>query len=62
MTAAPLDLRTRVRLPLFVLVGIVTVGAAYYTGATGNSLPLLVAASGLGTLLVLTTDYEKLEE
>ena len=62
MSAAPLDLRPRVRWPLFVLVGIVTTGAAYYTGTTGNSLPLLVAASGLGTLLVLTTDYEKLEE
>ena len=61
MTAAPLDLRKRVRLPLYVLLGFATTGAAYYTGTTGESLPLLVAASGLGTLLVLTTDYEQLE-
>jgi len=62
MTAAPLDLRKRVRLPIFVLASFVTAGAAYYTGVTGNAVPLLVAASGVGTLLVLTTDYEKLEE
>ena len=62
MTAAPLDLHARVRLPLFVVLGFVTTGAAYYTGTTGDSVPLLVAASGLGALLVLTTDYEKLEE
>jgi|GEM_PF-2548578 hypothetical protein len=62
MTAAPLDLHKRVRFPLFVLVGFVTLGAAYYTGTTGDAVPLLVASSGLGTLLVLTTDYEKLED
>lgn len=62
MTAAPLDIRKRVRLPLFVLASFATAGAAYYTGSTGDSLPVFVAASGLGTLLVLTTDYEKLEE
>ena len=62
MTAAPLDLSRRARLPLFVVVSFATAGAAYYTGTTGDALPLLVAASGLGTLLVLTTDYGKLEE
>jgi hypothetical protein len=62
MTAAPLDLSDSVRLLLFCLVSLMTAVAAYYAGTTGDSTPLLLAASGLGTLLVLTTDYEKLEE
>jgi len=48
MIAAPLDPRASVRLPLFVLLGFATTGAVDYTAATGNSIPLLLAASGLG--------------
>jgi len=62
MSDAPLDLHPRVRIPVFVLVSFATVGATYYTGATGDAIPLLVAASGLGGLLLLTTDYEQFEE
>jgi len=61
MTAAPLDLPGSVQLVLFTLGSLVTAIAAYRTVTTGDATPLLLAASGLGTLLVLTTDYEKLE-
>ncbi|MDS0259211.1 hypothetical protein NDI56_07375 [Haloarcula sp. S1CR25-12] len=62
MTAAPLDLPDSVQLALFTLGSLVTAIAAYRTATTGDPTALLLAASGLGTLLVLTTDYEKLEK
>jgi len=59
---APLDLDGRVLFPLLVVGVLVSTSLAYYTGQTGDPLPLMAAVAGLSTLLILTSDFDELTE
>ncbi|MFA9503964.1 hypothetical protein ACERIM_14470 [Natrinema sp. H-ect1] len=53
MTNATLDVDERVEATALLAGLALSIAAAYYTGATGNWLPLLFVCTGTGLLVVL---------
>ncbi len=53
MTNATLEIDERIEAAALLAGVLLSIAAAYYTGTTGNWLPLLVVCTGTGLLVVL---------
>lgn len=54
MTSATLDLGARAETVVLTLGILVAVGASYYTGTTGDWVPLMIACVVIGLVVALT--------